>query len=165
MESLQKRFLRVIRLQSEEEIKKYNIIPIASLLEKHCKATLNKILSDPNHPITKSLPTRDTTKTRNKFPIAIQKCNKQKYQESFLQQYLRVLEAESIKYATPAQIPLIPTNVESVKCDICGKTLKNQKGLNRHIRLMHQTPAQQPDYKNVTIRRGKEKKAAKDDKT
>ena len=30
---------------------------------------------------------------------------------------------------------------------------------------MHQTPAQQPDYKNVTIRRGKEKKAAKDDKT
>ena len=50
---------------------------------------------------------------RNKFPIAIQKCNKQKYQESFLQQYLRVLEAESIKDATPAQIPLIPTNVES----------------------------------------------------
>ena len=76
MESLQKRFLRVIGLQSEEEIKKYNITPIASLLEKHCKATLNKILSDPNHPITKSLPTRDTTKTRNKFPIAIQKCNK-----------------------------------------------------------------------------------------
>jgi len=166
MESLQKRFLRAIGLQSEEEIKKYNIPPIASLIEKHCKATLNKILSDPNHPITKSLPTRDTTKTRNKFPIAIQKCNKQKYQESFLQQYLRVLEAESIKDATPAQIPPIPTNVESVKCDICGKSLKNQKGLNRHIRLMHQTLAQQPDYKNVTIRRGKEKKkkAAKDDK-
>ena len=72
-----------------------------------------------------------------------------------LQQYLRVLEAESIKDATPAQIPLIPTNVESVKCDICGKTLKNQNGLNHHIRLMHQTPAQQPDFKNVTIRRGK----------
>ena len=137
MESLQKRFLRVIGLESEDEIKKFNIIPISNLLENHCKTTLNKILADPNHPITKSLPKRDTTKTRNKFPIAIQKCSKQKYQESFLQKYLRVLEAESIKDVTTAQLLISQTDTETVKCEICGKTLKNQKGLNCHNRLMH----------------------------
>ena len=43
-------------------------------------------------------------------------------------------------YLTPAQIPLNSTIVQSVKCDICGKTLKNQMSLNCHIRLMHQKP-------------------------
>ena len=123
---------------------------VFAVIENHCKKTLNKILSDPNHPITKSLPTRDTTKTSNKFPIAVQRCNKQKYQNSFLQQYLRILEAEHLQNVITTKIPINPTKVEHVNCEICGKTLKSQKGLNCHKRLIHQPPVQQPKLKNIT---------------
>ena len=76
-----------------------------------------------------------------------------------------MLEAESIKDVTTAQLLISQTDTETVKCDICGKTLKNQKGLNCHNRIMHQLPAQQPDYKNVTIRRSKNKTTTQNDDT
>jgi hypothetical protein len=135
MEDMQKRYLKVIGIRTEEDLTKFRITTIEELIEKHGKLKLTKILTNSEHPITKSLEKRESV-TRKNFPFTIPKCKSEKYQNSFLQQFLRKLEKEGL----PTQ-PTLPSKPliaqQKAKCDICMKEFKNTRGVNQHKRLIH----------------------------
>ena len=135
MEDMQKRFLKAIGLISSD-LKHYKIVPIEELIEKHGKQKLSKILLDNEHPITKSLEKRESI-TRKNFPFAIQKCNGDKYQDSFLQQFLRKLEKEGFALPKTTITTKPPKVAENATCEICNKIFKNTRGVNQHKRMTH----------------------------
>jgi len=137
MVSIQNRFLKTIGIYDKEELEKHKIVTIEELIEKHGRQTLIRILVNAEHPVTKSLQKRDTV-TRNKFPFKIDKCNNEKYQNSFLQQYLRVLEKEGFTTNTATdKNQKTQTSKETTVCETCKKSFKNTRGLNQHIRMIH----------------------------
>ena len=103
---------------------------------KHGSQRLIKILSDPDHPITRSLEKRETI-TRKCFPFTINKCKSEKYQKSFLQQFLRTLEKEGLQSTTNVTTPAAKTAEIKVICEICQRAFKNTRGVNQHKRMMH----------------------------
>jgi len=138
MENLQKRVLKIIGI-SEEEQTKYKIVKIEELIEKHGKQKLIKILQDEDHPITQSLEKRESV-TRKNFPFTIHKCNSEKYQNSFLQKFLRKLEKEGFSTTHTKTVPAKPGKAQDkATCDICKKEFKNTRGVNQHKRKMHMT--------------------------
>ena len=151
IQHIQEKVLKVIDIKKEEE-DKFKIEPTSAVIEKHCKSTMSKILNNPDHNITKSLKTKEIIRTRNKFPYQIGKCNKQIYQQSFVQQYLRKLEAENEIHIKPSENNNKPvqeidkTSIQGHKCETCDKICLSKAGLKAHERLKHM-------YQHVTIRR------------
>ena len=138
MTTMQTRYLNTIGINNSEDITKYKIPTIEKLLETHGKKRLTKILTDPTHPITKSLEERESI-TRKNFPFVIAKCKSEKYQKSFLQKYLRILEKDGYGTKTkPATKP--PANNQKtnkkVICEVFKKELKNERGVKTHRRMM-----------------------------
>ena len=114
---------------------KYKITTIEELLEKHGKQRLTKILIDPNHPITRSLDERETI-TRNNFPFVIQKCKTTKYQDSYLQKYLRLLEKDGFtntsKKNEKAANQQQKIHNQGFSCEICKRVFETKRGVNQH---------------------------------
>jgi hypothetical protein len=50
----QHRFLKIIGIISSEEYEKYNIPPIDTYIEKTCINIAERMLKDPNHPLTQA---------------------------------------------------------------------------------------------------------------
>jgi len=139
MTALQNRYLKIIGINNSQDLEKYKIETIENLMEKHGKKRLTKILIDPTHPITKSLENRETI-TRKNFSFVIPKCKSEKYQNSYLQKYLRLLEKDGFTTTSkPAERPPInnKNTKEGVSCEICEKVFKNTRGVNQHKRMMH----------------------------
>ena len=139
MTTMHTRYLNTIGINNIEDIIKYKIVTIEELLEMHGKKRLNIILTDPMHPITKSLEKRESI-TRKNFPFVIPKCKSEKYQKSYLQKYLRILEKDG--YTTKAKTTTRPSLNEqkdnkNISCEICRKEFKNAKGVKQHKRMMH----------------------------
>ena len=135
---MQRRYLKTIGIVSKEDLAKHNIITIEELIVKHGRQRLTKILNDQGHPITRSLEKRESV-TRKNFPFKIKKCNSEKYQKSFLQQFLRTLEKEGL--STPI-LTTKATEVKNATCEICQKSFKNTRGVNQHKRMIHRQPFQ-----------------------
>ena len=151
IQHIQDKVLRIIDIKKEEEVK-FKIVPTTDVINKHCKSTMIKILNNPDHNITKGLKRKENIRTRNKFPFQIEKCNKQIYQQSFVQQFIRKLETENIDLINskennqnPEQ-QIVKVDAEEYKCGVCDKTCKNLAGLKVHERFKH-------TYQHVTIRR------------
>ena len=130
--------MKAIGIDNEEEIVKYKITTIEELIEKHGKLKLEKILRDPLHTITKSLEERESI-TRKNFPFLINKCRTEKYQNSFLQQFLRKLEKDGLKLPSNSAKapPKQKSTNENAICEICKKTFKNKRVVNTHKRMKH----------------------------
>jgi hypothetical protein len=141
MEATHKRFLKVIGV-NETEIRKYKIETMSKLVDEHCKKTLSKILNNEEHPTTKTLEKRESH-TRNKFPFRIHKCNGEKYQNSFLQKYIRKLEQESYTATNTKKTIINQKIINQVKCEICSKRFDTTRGLNSHTRIKHNSKKQQ----------------------
>ncbi|RNA09272.1 hypothetical protein BpHYR1_020199 [Brachionus plicatilis] len=69
------------------------LLPIAEFIDHVCEQTLNRILADPNHPITSCQPRNLHLNAR--FPFQTRKANKAAYRNSFLQKFLRKLRYDS----------------------------------------------------------------------
>ena len=143
IQHIQDKVLKIIEIKKEDEIK-YNIETTSNIIDKHCKLTMAKILNNNDHNITTSLKRKETIRTRNTFPFQIGKCNKQIYQQSFVQQYLRKLEADnqnntniSAPYKNLAEELHKAVPTQSIKCEMCDKLCKNQAGLKAHQRFKH----------------------------
>ena len=137
MNRMQNRVLKIIGISGEEDMRRNKIIQIEELIDKHCKKVLTKILKENDHPLTTQLEHR-TARTRNQFPYVINKCRLEKYQNSFLQKYMRELEPEWI---TPTESTSRPSQHDPTakvspmtQCDICKKYFKGTKGVEMHKR-------------------------------
>lgn len=137
MESLQRRFLKTIGITNKEN-PTYKIVTIDELIEKHGKRRLVDILTNSDHPITKSLEKRESI-TRKGFPFKINKCKSEMYQNSYLQQFLRKLEKEGLIKQANHTTTTNPTTKEEEKvvCEICNKAYKGTRGVNQHKRMTH----------------------------
>ena len=105
---------------------------------KHGKQRLTKILTDPEHRITKALDKRESI-TRKGFPFVIPKCKSEKYQKSYLQKFLRLLEKDGYtptSNKTEKQQISKKVNEDAI-CDICKKVFKNTRGVNQHKTKIH----------------------------
>ena len=91
MAKLQHRSLKIIGTTPEQAYEKYNILPIVMYMERSCTTTVDRILNDPSHPLTKSQNELPQPKhyTRNS-QIRIKKAKTAAYVNSCLQIVLRM---------------------------------------------------------------------------
>ena len=136
IESIQNKVLKIIGINSDEENEKYKIEPTENTIEKQCMTTMAKILDNQDHHITMNLKKKENIRTRNNFPFQIQKCNKQQYQDSFVQKYMRKKESQQGN-EEPEHKTNSTENQKELKCQHCKKTYKCIKWLNKHIENKH----------------------------
>jgi hypothetical protein len=136
IESIQNKVLKIIGINSDEEKEKYKIEPTENTIEKQCMTTMAKILDNQDHHITMNLKKKENIRTRNNYPFQIQKCNKQQYQDSFVQKYMRKIESQQGN-EEPEHKTNSTENQKEIKCQYCKKTYKSTKWLNKHIENKH----------------------------
>ena len=73
---------------------------------------------------------KELIRTRNNFPYQIQKCNKQQYQESFVQMYLRKTESQ---YKSEEIKPTEEINFKILVSKQCNKVYKRSIWLEKCI--------------------------------
>ena len=101
MQKQQKRFLNIIGISEERALKEYQIEPIEKYIQQKCSTIVEKILKDPNHPITTNVPQKGKVNTRS-FKYQPNVAKTLKYQNSCLQQTLRLLrDGYTNKYSNP----------------------------------------------------------------
>jgi hypothetical protein len=85
MQTKQRRFLNVIGICTERALRVHNIKPMEDFLNEQCVNIVQKILKDPNHPITTSI-------HRNKYnnSIIVPRTSTTQYQNSVLLKSLRI---------------------------------------------------------------------------
>ena len=84
--------------------KRYNIKPIKTQIEDQCKTIIEKIIENNDHPITKSLLSKNTSSitTRNANKFAPNPAKTEKYRNSCLQKSLTTIRnGYSNKYTNP----------------------------------------------------------------
>ena len=79
---------------------------------------MTKILGNQDNYVTKGLKKKELIRTRNNFPYQIQKCNKQQYQESFVQ---NVPEKNGKSIKERKKGPAEEINLERLVCKQCNK--------------------------------------------
>ena len=87
----QNRFFDIIGITPEKALLEYNIIPIEAYIDQQCLNIVERILKDPNHPITQKQNQTHQYNTRNKTLINITQARTNKYQKSCVQQSLRIM--------------------------------------------------------------------------
>ena len=93
MESMQTKAMQIIGITTAKNRQEYDICSIQALIDKHCINTLVKILNDQHHSITQGLQRKDHFgTTRNMFPFRLRKCTTQKYQNTYVPKYARIIE-------------------------------------------------------------------------
>ena len=124
--SIQNKVLKIIGINSDEENEKYKKEPTENTIEKQCMTTMAKILDNQDHHITMNLKKKENIRTRNNFPFQIQKCNKQQYQDSFVQKYMWKIESQQGN-EEPEHKTSSTENQKELKCQHCKKTYKSTK--------------------------------------
>ncbi|RNA44528.1 RNA-directed DNA polymerase from mobile element [Brachionus plicatilis] len=115
----------------------YKLLPIAEFIDHFCEQTLNRILADPNHPITSCQPRNLRLNAR--FHFQTRKANKAAYRNSFLQKFLRKLRNDSNSQNARASLYLIQihasnlgkTDKKSLPIDNNTQKVKNRLDLNK----------------------------------
>jgi hypothetical protein len=148
MQMFQKRLLRIIGINTPEELKKYNIVDIETHIENAAVSKIRKVLSNPHHPLNKRY-ARTNART-GKMALMVPKPKTKKYTNSIVPKCVRILRdgAEDL-YTTAAKrapVVLIPTPPKEPKvpCPLCKRFYKNEKGLKIHLsacKKKTQTPA------------------------
>jgi hypothetical protein len=79
MQTQQRRFLKVIEISTERALHVHNIKPMEDFLNEQCVNIVQRILKDPNHPITTSI-------RRNNYNnnIIVPRTNITQYQNSVM---------------------------------------------------------------------------------
>jgi len=142
--------LRIININPEVALAKYNINTIDKLIDTTCANLLIRIISEPTHPVTASLTINPrSTSIRNKFRTNLARTDL--YNNSFVQKYLRYIRDGSTNMYQPKSSKfyssqskllkkltkskrLAKTNVESAKCPLCGQIAKIGTGMGVHQR-------------------------------
>jgi hypothetical protein len=100
MQAQQRRFLNVIGKSTERALCVQNIKSMEVFLNEQCVNIVQRILKDPNHPITISI-------HRNKYNnnIIVPRTNTTQYQNSVLQKSIRIIRDGYVnKYTNPRRI-------------------------------------------------------------
>jgi hypothetical protein len=100
MQAQQRRFLNIIGISKDRALHMHNMKPVEDFLNEQCVNIVQRILKDPNHPITTSI-------HRNKYNnnIILPRTNTTQYQNSVLQKSLRIIRNGYVnKYTNPRQI-------------------------------------------------------------
>ena len=134
IEGVQSKALKIIGIKTNEEKNNFKIEPTENTIDQQCMNKMTKILQNQDHYVTKGLKKKELIRTRNNFPYQIQKCNKQQYQESFVQKYLRKTESQ---YKSEEIEPTEEINFKILVCKQCNKVYKSAKWLEKHIQNKH----------------------------
>jgi hypothetical protein len=158
IQAQQLRFLNVIGISTDRALRVHNIKPMEDFLNEQCVNIVQRILKDPNHPITTSI-------HRNKYNnnIIVPRTNTTQYQNTVLQKSLRIIRDGYVnKYTNPRRIetttaayhvemstrlhkqrpwtnkpPTTTPMLQTTQCPLCDFKAKNTKGLNIHKGRVH----------------------------
>ena len=158
MQAQQLRFLNVIGISTDRALRVHNIKPMEDFLNEQCVNIVQRILKDPNHPITTSI-------HRNKYNnnIIVPRTNTTQYQNTVLQKSLRIIRDGYVnKYTNPRRVetttaayhveistrlhkqrpctnkpPTTTPMLQTTQCPLCDFKAKNTKGLNIHKGRVH----------------------------
>jgi hypothetical protein len=154
IQSFQRRIMRIINISNEEAKSKYNIDSIDRVIETHCVKILQRILADPQHPITSKIPRVEN----RRFKYSIPNHKTKQYSQSFVPLILRVIrDGDANLYTTskankpssnrapPSPLPTATTKMKK-PCPICGKQFIR---VQQHITMTHKNktvmqPSNQP---------------------
>jgi hypothetical protein len=165
MQAQQRRFLNVIGISTERALRVHNLKPMEDFLNEQCVNIVQRILKDPNHPITTSI-------HRNRYNnnIIMPRTNTTQYYNSVLQKSLHIIRngyvnnytnprrietttaayqvesQEKLRKTRPKTKQLIPSTTtatsviqtpSSTQCSLCVFKDKNINDLKIHQRKMH----------------------------
>jgi hypothetical protein len=128
IQSFQRRIMRIINISIEEAKSKFNIDSIYCVIMTHCVKILQRILADPQHPITSKIPRVEN----RRFKYSIPNHKSKHHSQSFVPLILRVIrDGDANLYTTTkakksssnrASPSPLPTETKTKKpCPICGK--------------------------------------------
>ena len=86
MTQFQRRILKIIGVTPEQAASQHNVLPVLDRIDSICARMFNRIISDPSHPITASLPHNERKPTEFLVPRA----RTANYAQSFLVSHLRI---------------------------------------------------------------------------
>ena len=146
IQSFQRRIMRIINITNEEAKSKHNIDSIDCVIESHCVKILQRILADPQHPITSKIPRVEN----RRFKYTIPNHKTKQYSQSFVPLILRVIrDGDANLYTTskakkPSKTRAPPSPISTItastkkQCPICGKLFTR---VQMHITVMHKPDA------------------------
>jgi hypothetical protein len=134
--------LCIINITPEQALARYGIIDIDAQIEKACFATINRILNDPEHALTKKLTIRTRSCFTNKFKIP--RVRNKKFDNISVNKLLRKLRDTVPGLYTTGSLDRIirerpaPTKTESAKpmtaCQYCGVLFRRPKTHENHCK-------------------------------
>jgi hypothetical protein len=102
MTKQQIRFFNIIGITAERALSQYNISTIESYIDQQCVAVTERILKDPNHPITRAQTSQKSQHNNRGSQFVTKRINTDKYRNSCLQVALRMKrDGYKNKYINP----------------------------------------------------------------
>lgn len=102
MQKQQSRFFKIIGINEEIALQRYQIPPIAFYLDDQCKKTVEKITNDKTHPLTKQLNQKQHQHNTRSASFIANTTNTVRYQNSLFQKGLRIMRDGQVnKYTEP----------------------------------------------------------------
>jgi hypothetical protein len=151
MSAFQNRILRIIDITPERALAQYGILDIDAQVEKACFATIDRILQNPDHALTKKLTKCSRSCFSDKFKIP--RIRKKKFDKNSVNKYLRKLRdtvpelyttgsASRITRQRPApEVPVVVSKPKTACQFGCGKSFSVVKTHERSCNLRPRTTA------------------------
>ena len=104
MDAFNARLWRIMGV-NQQTASSHKLLPISEFIDNACEQTLIRILADPKHPVTLSLPRNLRMNAR--FPFQTRRANKVAYSNSFLQKFLRKLRNDTNNQSARASLYMV----------------------------------------------------------
>ncbi len=129
MTKQQIRFFNIIGITAERALSQYNIPTIESYIDQQCVAVTERILKDPNHPITRGQTSQKSQHNTRGSQFVTKRTNTDKYRNSCLQAALRMKrDGYKNKYTNPRRAEVTP---DKYQVEIQTIKLTKNKNLKR----------------------------------
>ena len=137
MTKQQIRFFNIIGITAERALSQYNIPTIESYIDQQCVAVTERILKDPNHPITRAQTSQKSQHNTRGSQFVTKRTNTDKYRNSCLQAALRMKrDGYKNKYTNPRR-----AEVTTDKYQVEIQTIKLTK--NKNLKRLQVSKTQQ----------------------
>ena len=160
MQRAQTRALRIIGLNEQDALEKYNISDVTKFIQDSCVTTLRRILDDTVHPLTIKLTRKKVRVTRSTFRFEAPLARTETYNTSVVPFCVRVIRdgeaklynqdtmkelatkvKQSIaKKASTTRTSIGNTNKPKTSCKFCGNMYEAKHGIKIHLNRCKSNP-------------------------
>ena len=125
MEKQQQRFFKIIGIDTETAWRVYQVPPIDIYIDEQCVKCVERMLEDPDHPITLKTSKKGRENTRSSSFVP-SRCNTKHYNNSTLQKTVRTIRDGNCKNKYTA-----PTRPEDKTTNYIVETIQRKRNMTK----------------------------------